>query len=75
MGAVFVAIQQRGETDPLAGEWSGPVVLIFQFWGASLADSSSELGPCSSEGAPFAPASASSSAASPALNQPAARFP
>jgi hypothetical protein len=33
MGAVFVAIQQRGETDPVTGEWSGLVVLIFQFWG------------------------------------------
>ena len=33
VGLVFVAIQQRGETDPLAGEWSGLVVLIFQFWG------------------------------------------
>ena len=70
VGAVFVVIQQRGETDPLAGEWSGLVVLIFQFWGGR-GRRTPLRGCCHAQAsvATFGAGSTSSSAASPALKQ------
>jgi hypothetical protein len=35
-GNIFFAVQLRGETDPLAGEWSALGILIFMFWGVVL---------------------------------------